>query len=131
MIIYAVFTNNEGQNIINSLKITYPNAKCSDKKLVKMALREFVENKRMQRMIDKNKLQFDYDKKADVLYATIGPSRAGRTDEKGNGIAITYNIKNNEPIGFIIVDYMKRMKRKMIKKIPEFGIIKLPIYNLE
>lgn len=79
-------------------------------------------------MLKVNKIQFNYDHESDVLYGNIGKPKSGIADEKGNGIAIKYDVVSGEPIGFIVIDYMKRINRNMIKSIPEFEDVQLPQY---
>jgi uncharacterized protein YuzE len=74
------------------------------------------------------KLKFSYDKTNDVLYANIGKPKSALSEEIGGGIAIKIDIETHKPIGFIIIDYMKRVHKNILRPIPNFKDVKLPQY---
>lgn len=73
-------------------------------------------------------IEYNYDKTSDVLYAFVGERKQTKNIEKGNGITIRIDPETNEPIGFIVVDYKKRITQDLLKSIPLFDKISLPIY---
>jgi uncharacterized protein YuzE len=75
------------------------------------------------------KMKFRYDKENDVLYANVGEPCSGLAEEVGGGIAVKFDIHNKKPIGFTIIDYMKRVNRNILLPIPNFEKIKLPTYK--
>ena len=75
------------------------------------------------------KMKFKYDKDNDVLYANVGEPRSGLAEEVGGGVAVKFDIKDKSPIGFIVIDYMKRVNKHILKPIPNFENIKLPKYK--
>jgi hypothetical protein len=75
-------------------------------------------------------INYHYDKKSDVLYAIIGEPRSTKSREEGNGISIRIDINTQEIVGFIIIDYMKRIERNLLNSIPYFKNVSLPIKNL-
>jgi uncharacterized protein YuzE len=75
------------------------------------------------------KMKFKYDKGNDVLYANVGEPRSGLAEEVGGGIAVKFDLHDKKPIGFIVIDYMKRVNRNILQPIPNFEKIKLPTYK--
>lgn len=75
-----------------------------------------------------NKINFHYDTEVDVLYASIGKPKPAKSIEKGNGTLIRIDPNNGEIVGFTVIDYMYRIKKGLIKSIPEFEDIELPMY---
>jgi hypothetical protein len=80
--------------------------------------------------MQKDDISYQYDEKSDVLYAIIGEPRSTKAREEGNGISLRIDMDTQEIVGFIVVDYMKRIKRNILKSIPYFQNISLPIENL-
>ncbi|MBL1123421.1 MAG: DUF2283 domain-containing protein [Ignavibacteriae bacterium] len=76
----------------------------------------------------KDTFKYDYDKEADVLYAFIGKPKPAKSVDYENGIVVRIDPNSGKYIGFTIVDYMKRKKRGMLKKIPHFKQVELPSY---
>ncbi|MEW6194450.1 MAG: hypothetical protein AB1521_04735 [Bacteroidota bacterium] len=76
----------------------------------------------------KDSLQFHYDEISDVLYAIVGKKRNTVSKEKGNGITLRLDPITNEIVGFIIIDYKQRREKKLLKAIPSFEKVALPIY---
>jgi len=76
----------------------------------------------------KRKIEFNYDIEADVLYASLGKPRKGYAIYDENGIVIRADINSDEIIGFTIVNYKKRLKRGLIRNIPNFEWVRLPQY---
>jgi uncharacterized protein YuzE len=73
-------------------------------------------------------IKYDYDKEADVLYASVGEPKPAKSVDYKNGIVIRIDPHSGKYIGFTIIDYMKRKKRGMIKRIPHFKQVELPSY---
>ncbi len=76
----------------------------------------------------KNQIAFHYDKEVDVLYANIGDQKPATSIEKGNGTTIRLDPSSGKIIGFTVIHYMKRIKKGLLKSIPEFEGIDLPNY---
>lgn len=74
------------------------------------------------------KIYFDYDKSADVLYATIDDPRPCATMEPESGVVICYDPHINQIVGFTIVDYVKRRNAGKLDSVPYFEDISLPTY---
>jgi len=71
-------------------------------------------------------MKFHYDKEADVLYAFENGVNSGIFDEDVDGVWIRKDSETGKPIGFTILDYMRRKKDGLIKAIPYFPNIKIP-----
>lgn len=52
------------------------------------------------------KIEFDYDEKADVMYISFGEPKEAVTEEIGN-IGIRIDEKNREIVGLTIIEFMK------------------------
>jgi uncharacterized protein YuzE len=72
----------------------------------------------------KQKMNYNYDRRADVLYARPGPARAARSREESEGIYIRYDLKTGELVGFTILDYRKRYHANL--RVPHFPDVDLP-----
>lgn len=59
----------------------------------------------------KNKMTFEYDDEADVLYVSFGEPQKAITEERKN-IAIRRNEKTKELVGITIIDFLKKTKGK-------------------
>ena len=65
----------------------------------------------------KGKIFFDYDSDADVLYSYINKPQPAKDIELDNGIVLNVDFKSGKLIGFIVIDYGKRLKKGMLKNI--------------
>ncbi len=52
------------------------------------------------------KIEFDYDEEADVMYISFGEPKEAITEEIGN-IAIRIDERNREVVGLTIIEFMK------------------------
>lgn len=75
------------------------------------------------------KIKYNYDKKADILYAHYGEPKPAKSIDKNNGIVLRIEPSTGKYIGFTIINYMARIRDGKIKKIPHFDNIELPIYQ--
>ncbi|PKK84156.1 MAG: hypothetical protein CVT49_04990 [candidate division Zixibacteria bacterium HGW-Zixibacteria-1] len=71
---------------------------------------------------------YDYDKRADVLYAFIDNFRGeGITEEPFEGVLIRRDKKNyTNIIGFTILYYKRQKRDGYLKDIPFFDLTKIP-----
>jgi uncharacterized protein YuzE len=74
-------------------------------------------------------IDLSYDAESDVLYGTLYIPKQTAYQEKGNGVAIRIDPETGKKVGFIVVDYMKRINKGILKKIPYFKL-ELPKYNM-
>ncbi len=72
---------------------------------------------------------FDYDSNADVLYASIGNPKDSYALEVSDGIDLLLDPVTNDLTGFVIIDYMARIERGLLKQVPRFEDIQLPTYS--
>ena len=72
------------------------------------------------------KFRFNYDKEADVLYASIGRPRPSIIEESEDGILIRKDCQTGRPIGFVIINYSRQKRDGFIKDIPYFPGINIP-----
>lgn len=72
------------------------------------------------------KVEYQYDRDGDVLYASLGRPRPSITEETVDGILIRRAIDTNEVVGFTIVNFLRRKKCGQIRKIPHFPGVRLP-----
>lgn len=72
------------------------------------------------------KLRFKYDKVADVLYASSAFNGEVKYTEPEDGVVIRLSKISEEPIGFTIVHFKKRVDNGMLDEIPFFGKVKIP-----
>jgi len=75
-------------------------------------------------------LKFNYDKKHDVLYISIGDPRPSYGDEIIEGIIIRKDFDTDEITGITIIDFMERLSKndKELDNLPKE--INLKDYNL-
>ncbi len=59
-----------------------------------------------------------YDKDADVFYISLGKPRDAVGREVKSGVIERVDPKNNEVVGFTIVDFSKKFKKKKELKVP-------------
>lgn len=55
---------------------------------------------------------YRYDWEEDILYVTVGESREAIALEAGEGILIRIDPESDEVVGFTIIDFVARFKRK-------------------
>jgi hypothetical protein len=72
---------------------------------------------------------FHYDSEVDVLYAHIGKPQKGKVVFDEGGIILRVNPESNEFVGFTITNYMRRVNRGLLKTIPHFEKVELPVYH--
>jgi uncharacterized protein YuzE len=72
------------------------------------------------------KVNFKYDEKSDVLYASIGEKKPGISEEPEDGILIRRALGTREIIGFTIINYKRQKERGFLKNIPFFENIIIP-----
>lgn len=66
-----------------------------------------------------NNLKFNYDRKHDVLYISVGDPVPSYSDETGlKGLYIRRAIDTEKLTGVTIMDYSKRSKKSIAKHIP-------------
>lgn len=56
------------------------------------------------------KIEFDYDEEADVMYMSFGEPKEAVTEEVGN-IGIRIDEKSKEVVGLTIIEFMKTFGR--------------------
>jgi uncharacterized protein YuzE len=76
----------------------------------------------------KGKIIFDYDSDSDVLYSYINKPRRAIGKDLNNGVTLRVDPQHKKIVGFTIVDYKYKMKLGIIKSIPHFSGIDLPLY---
>ena len=54
-----------------------------------------------------NKIQFHYDREADVLYLSVGKPQRAKTVEMGEDFVLRLNPKTGEVVGMTIVDFIR------------------------
>ena len=70
------------------------------------------------------KIEFDYDEEADVMYMSFGEPEEAVTEEIGN-IGVRINEKNKEIVGLTIIEFMKTFgKTHRPIKIPVSDILR-------
>lgn len=77
----------------------------------------------------KNKINFHYDQEVDVLYASIGKPKPATSVEQNDGTLIRVDPHSNKVVGFTVINYMYRIKKGLLKTVPGFENIQLPIYK--
>ena len=69
-----------------------------------------------------NKIQFHYDREADVLYLSVGKPQRAKTVEIGEDFVLRLHPKTGEVIGMTIVDFTRHFpKLKTGLKLPVNG----------
>ena len=66
----------------------------------------------------KKKLSFSYDKRADVLYLSLGKPQKALSREVDDGVLIRLDPKTKNIIGITIIDFSSRFKSAHSKSIP-------------
>lgn len=57
----------------------------------------------------KEKLQYFFDREADILYVSQGPPRAeAESEEVGDGVIARLDPQTHEVIGFTVLNFLKR-----------------------
>lgn len=59
----------------------------------------------------RKKLSFSYDKKADVLYLSVGKPRKSISREVEDGILLRFDPKSKEVTGLTIMDFESRFQK--------------------
>jgi hypothetical protein len=75
--------------------------------------------------IKKGTLHFDYDGSGDVLYAYVDEPEAAASVEE-DGVVFGINPHTKMLVGFTIVDYSRKLRDGLLKKIKYFDNITLP-----
>lgn len=57
-------------------------------------------------------MTYQYDWQEDILYATLGESREAVCLEEEEGVLIRVDPETDEVVGFTIIDFVERFKRK-------------------
>ena len=71
-------------------------------------------------MKTRENINFHYDKKVDVLYASVGKPKPAKSIETDKGYILRVDPHTGDPIGFTIIHYMKRINKGLLKSVPEF-----------
>lgn len=71
-------------------------------------------------------MKYIYDEEGDVLYAFMGNPRESIYDSVGNGIYLRKGPAPNQYIGFMILNFSKRLHAHQKFSIPHFEKIKIP-----
>lgn len=74
----------------------------------------------------KAKVEFQYDREGDVLYAFVGSPCPSVVEETASGILIRRALDTNKVVGFTIVNFSRRKKSGKIGSIPYFPGLRLP-----
>ena len=61
----------------------------------------------------KEKVQWDYDAEADVLYISIGKPQKAEGIDLGNGVIVRVNPVTNEIIGFTILNPVQKTLQEL------------------
>ena len=73
-------------------------------------------------------INYNYDKEADVLYASVGKPQPAKSIDYENGVVLRIDPNSKKYVGFTIINYMDRKKQGKLKRIPHFKGIELPNY---
>ncbi len=68
--------------------------------------------------MEKRGLSFSYDKRADVLYISIGKPKKAISREIQDGILIRFDPKTKKIVGLTIIDFAARFKTTKAKSVP-------------
>lgn len=68
--------------------------------------------------MEKRGLSFSYDKRADVLYISVGKPKKAISREIQDGILIRFEPKTKRIVGLTIIDFTARFKTTKTKSIP-------------
>lgn len=74
----------------------------------------------------KEKVTFDYDADADVLYATVGSPKECTYDAMGGGVYIRRDSTTKQFTGFMILKYLKQLGLGKKFSIPHFEHVGIP-----
>lgn len=75
-------------------------------------------------------LTFDYDASSDVLYAFVGESHGNCGMDTEEGVILRVDSTTHQIVGFTIVNYHAKLRSGILKTIPGFGQIDLPVPNV-
>ncbi len=76
--------------------------------------------------MSQKRITFQYDQEGDVLYAFFGKPKESVYDAVGGGVYIRKDPHTKKPIGFMIIDYGRRMQIGKLPPIPHFENIGIP-----
>jgi len=66
----------------------------------------------------KTRMSFSYDKRADILYLSIGKPKKAVSREVDDGILLRLNPKTKEICGLTIIDFVARFKSPKPRALP-------------
>ncbi len=79
----------------------------------------------------KNKLNYFYDRDADVLYISKGkPSKSDISDEVEDGVVARFDAKTKEVRGFTILNFAARTQKKSKAVELPFELIFNPLHSV-
>ena len=88
--------------------------------------RSFIQDRGDTVMTVSEKIIFDYDQNADVLYASVGTPQPAISQEEADNILIRRHPKSREIVGFTILDYGKMKSSGRRIEVPHFEAVSLP-----
>ena len=81
----------------------------------------------MQKM--RGKIHFSYDSDCDVLFSYIKKPLISKSIDMDNGILIHIDPKSKKIAGFSVVNYQRRIRDGILKKLPFFEKLELPSFE--
>ena len=69
-------------------------------------------------------LNYHYDRKEDILYATLGDSDSALCIEQGDGFLVRIDPESGEVVGFTVIDFSLRAAERVA--VPVYAQFALP-----